>query len=511
MNRRVFPALLSLILLTALVPVLPAAADHTAAPVSVTVAGTLQDELGCPGDWQPDCANTHLTQNLDDLVWRATFSLPAGDYEYKAALNDTWGENYGAGGVFDGANIPVSAGGPTDVTFYYDHASHWVTDNVNSVIATAAGDFQFELGCPDDWQPQCLRSWLQDLDGDGTYTFATTAIPAGSYEFKVALNEGWGTAFPADNVAFSVSGDDTVSFSYVAATNAVDVTVEGGGLEPGDELLVRPAARHPFQDEVLYFAIPDRFFDGDPTNNCGDYVGACVAGDTEANVLTHGYLPEDRGYYHGGDVAGLHDKLDYLEDLGITTIWVGPIYQNRTVQPDSSNLYGFSSGYHGYWIEDFLQVDPHLGTNAEFQALVDDAHSRGIQVLMDIVTNHTADVVQLEGNVGYRNKTDFPYLDVADQPFDDSQFAYFGQDPYTFPDVDDTSFPYVPTVPAGEENAKNPAWLNDPLLYHNRGDSSFAGENSLYGDFFGLDDLWTERKEVVDARFGLHGWLLYLE
>ena len=264
--------------------------------------------------------------------------------------------------------------------------------------------------------------------------------------------------------------------------------------------------RHPFQDEVLYFTIPDRFADGDPTNNCGDYAGARVAGDAEANVLTHGYLPEDRGYYHGGDLAGLHDRLDYLENLGVTAIWVGPIFGNRPVQPDSSNRYGHSSGYHGYWIEDFLNVDPHLGTNAEFQALVDEAHSRGMKVFMDIVTNHTADVIQLEGNAGYRNKNDFPYTDVDGEPFDDADFAYAGQDPYTFPAVDDTSFPYTPIVPAGEDAAKHPAWLNDPLLYHNRGDSSFAGENSLYGDFFGLDDLWTERREVVDGMIDIYSY-----
>ena len=123
---------------------------------------------------------------------------------------------------------------------------------------------------------------------------------------------------------------------------------------------------------------------------------------------------------------------------------------------------------------------------------------------MDVITNHTADVIQLEGNAGYRDKTDFPYIDVNGQPFDDSEFAYSGQQNYSFPEVDATSFPYNPVLPAGEETAKNPAWLNDPLLYHNRGDSSFQGENSLYGDFFGLDDLWTERKEVVDGMVDIY-------
>jgi glycosidase len=224
-----------------------------------------------------------------------------------------------------------------------------------------------------------------------------------------------------------------------------------------------------------------------------------VQNDTQENVLIHGFLPVDRGYYHGGDLAGLQSKLDYLQNMGVTSIWVGPIYLNKTVQPDSSNLYGHSAGYHGYWILDFLQADTHLGANSEFQALVNDAHSRGINVFMDIVTNHTADVVQLEGNAGYRDKTDFPYIDANGDPFDDSDFAYYGQADYNFPSVNSDSFPYTPVVPAGEETAKNPGWLNDPLLYHNRGDSSFSGENSLYGDFFGLDDMWTERKEVVDG------------
>jgi pullulanase-type alpha-1,6-glucosidase len=469
----------------------------------------LQDEAGCPGEWQPDCAATHLTESPTDGVWRGDFSLPAGAFEYKAALNDSWDENYGAGGVANGPNIALGLGAGTDVRFYYDHASHWITDNVNSVIASAPGDYQAAIGCPGDWQPDCLLSWLQDLDGDGIYEFTTSAIPAGAYQFKVAINESWDENYGAggtpdgDNIPFTVSAGDTVTFVFDSATNIPDVTVEPA---VSDEDLVRPALRHPFQDEVLYFAIPDRFNDGDTGNNCGDYGGPCVVDDTQENVLTHGYLPADRGYYHGGDIAGLHDQLDYLENLGITAIWVGPVFKNRTVQPDSTNLYGYSSGYHGYWIEDFLEVDPHLGTNAEFEALVDDAHSRGIQVFMDIITNHTADVVQLEGNAGYRNKTDFPYRDVNGDPFDDSEFAYYGQADYTFPEVDESSFPYVPVVPPGEETTKNPGWLNDPFLYHNRGDSGFAGENSLYGDFFGLDDLWTERKEVVDGMIDIYSF-----
>ncbi|MGW8145211.1 MAG: pullulanase X25 domain-containing protein, partial [Anaerolineales bacterium] len=476
------------------------AADHTPDPSSVTIAGTLQDELGCPGDWQSDCTNTHLTYDAGDDVWQAVFTIPTGNWEYKAALNNTWDENYGANAQQDGPNIPLGLAADTSVKFYYDHKSHWITDSVNSVIATVPGSFQAALGCAGDWQPDCLHSWLQDPDGDGIYKFSTNAIPAGIYEAKVAINESWSENYgvggepDGPNISFSVLEGVWVNFEYNSATHILTI----GGLEPGDELLVRPVLQHPFQDQILYFTMPDRFANGDSSNDCGAYAGPCVGNDTEGNVLTHGFLPSDRGYYHGGDIAGLHGKLDYLANMGVTAVWVGPIYLNQTVQPDSSNLYGYSSGYHGYWILDFSQVDPHLGSNAEWKALIDDAHNKGIKVFMDIVTNHTADVIQLDGSA-YRNKTDYPYVDINGTAFNDSDYAYYGQPDYTFPEVDLNSFPYQPGLPAGKEDIKNPAWLNDPLLYHNRGDTSFTGENSLYGDFFGLDDLWTERQEVVDG------------
>jgi hypothetical protein len=127
--------------------VLPAAtASHTPSPSSVTIAGSLQSELGCPGDWQPECSATHLTYDAGDDVWQRAFSLPAGSYEYKAALNDSWTENYGRNAQRDGANIPLALSADAGVKFYYDHKSHWVTDNKGSVIAVAPGSFQSELG-----------------------------------------------------------------------------------------------------------------------------------------------------------------------------------------------------------------------------------------------------------------------------------------------------------------------------------------------------------------------------
>src|SRR5437667_9240911 len=215
---------------------LAGSAATTPNPSSVTIVGDLQSELGCPGDWQPDCAATHLTYDAGDDVWQRTFSLPAGNYEYKAALNNSWDENYGLHAQPNGSNVPLDLPSSTNVKFYYDHKPHWITDNHNSVIAVAPGSFQSELGCPSDWDPSCLRSWLQDPDGDGIYTFETTALPKGSYEAKVAINESWDENYGAGgvpngaNVSFGVPYDNAkVTFSYDAVTHVLTIAAPSNG------------------------------------------------------------------------------------------------------------------------------------------------------------------------------------------------------------------------------------------------------------------------------------------
>jgi len=111
-------------------PGLPAAADHTPMPGSVTLVGSLQSELGCPGDWQPECDATHLQPVVGEPgLFRGTFAVPAGGFEYKVAINESFDENYGAGGAQGGANIALTAPGG-EVTFTYDHATHLITDSL---------------------------------------------------------------------------------------------------------------------------------------------------------------------------------------------------------------------------------------------------------------------------------------------------------------------------------------------------------------------------------------------
>jgi pullulanase-type alpha-1,6-glucosidase len=475
-----------------------ALASDVPQPGSVNIPGSLQSELGCPGDWQPECAATFLTLDAADTVWQGVFSIPAGSFEYKAALNGTWDEDYGLNATRDGPNIPLALAAQTSVKFYYDHGTHWITDNQRSVIASVPGSFQSEIGCPGDWQPDCLRSWLQDPDGDGSYSFSTTAIPAGVYEAKVAHDESWtinygqGGVQDGPNIPFTVPAGATVTFTYDPTTHILTITT--GGLEPGDELLVQDPLRTPLADHSFYFVLPDRFANGDTANDTG--------GDSSGDPLVHGFLPEDKGYYHGGDLAGLQSKLDYLQGMGVSALWITPQFKNRPVQGDGT-LAGSSSGYHGYWQVDYTQIDPHFGSNQELRDLITAAHGRGMKVFFDIITNHTADVISYqEGVFTYRNKTDYPYLDASGQAFDDRDYA--GTD--TFPPLDPAvSFPYTPVFNTPEdETAKTPNWLNNPIYYHNRGDSTFVGESSLYGDFVGLDDLFTEHPEVVNGMIEIH-------
>jgi glucoamylase len=235
-SRRLF----LLLVVAGLLGMLPASASSTSGPTSVTVAGDLQSEAGCGGDWDPACAATHLSYDASDDVWQGILPLPAGNYQYKAALNNSWDENYGLHAVPGGDNVPLTLAQSANVKFYFDNKTHWITDNHGTPIPVAVGDFQGELGCSGDWQPDCLRSWLEDPDGNGIATFETTALPAGSYQAKVAVNEGWdenygaGGAPGGDNIPFSVPTNNAkVTFSYDMTSHVLTISVADPQGAPG--------------------------------------------------------------------------------------------------------------------------------------------------------------------------------------------------------------------------------------------------------------------------------------
>lgn len=131
-----------------------------------------------------------------------------------------------------------------------------------------------------------------------------------------------------------------------------------------------------WDESVVYFMVTDRFFDGNESNNTAS--GADTYGDNE-------------GLYHGGDFAGITAKLDYLQDLGVNTIWITPIVENVkgvAVTDKGSEDVPYNAAYHGYWASDFTKLNPTLGTTEEFETMISEAHKRGMRIMVDIVVNH---------------------------------------------------------------------------------------------------------------------------
>lgn len=131
-----------------------------------------------------------------------------------------------------------------------------------------------------------------------------------------------------------------------------------------------------WDEAVVYFMMTDRFFDGNESNN------------TASGADTYGKNP---GLYHGGDFAGVTAKLDYLQDLGVNTIWITPIVENIkgvAVTDEGSKDVPYNAAYHGYWANDFTKLNPTLGTTGEFETMISEAHKRGMRIMVDIVVNH---------------------------------------------------------------------------------------------------------------------------
>lgn len=259
------------------------------------------------------------------------------------------------------------------------------------------------------------------------------------------------------------------------------------------------------EDEIIYFVLPDRFENGDPSNDHGNLSGG---------RLVTGFDPTSKAFYHGGDLRGVIARLEYIQSLGATAVWLGPVYRNKPVQGAPGQE---SAGYHGYWVTDFTRVDPHFGTEEDLRRLIAAAHERGIKVYLDIITNHTADVIRYRECAAsacpYRSRADYPYRrhgGVHGEPIND---GFMGDDAAhqtaeNFAKLTRPDYAYTPYVPHGEEHLKVPEWLNDTIYYHNRGSSTFSGESSTLGDFSGLDDLMTENPRVLQGFIDIYGgWI----
>jgi len=202
--------------------------------------------------------------------------------------------------------------------------------------------------------------------------------------------------------------------------------------------------------DLIYFVFPDRYLNGDSTNDSNP-----------------GFDPRSTAFFHGGDLKGLtgscsegDNGLARIKKLGFTAVWVTPLVVQQKPTPNGA-------GYHGYWGVDFLNVDPHLGTKADMVAFAQCAKKLNLKLILDVVTNHTGDVIS------YNDRTAYISSDLT--------------------------------------NAKNPSWLNELNNYHNVGSMSNCwGEGSCtqLGDFYGLDDLATEKAVVYNGWADVYGqWI----
>lgn len=216
---------------------------------------------------------------------------------------------------------------------------------------------------------------LTAKDGEGLETSEIAAITADlselglNREFAIDPTLMEGTISCLNTVAagektIPVTVKDIYGNVYTTATN---VTVTERKKSAGD---------FDWDEAVIYFAVTDRFFDGDASNNDAYGVGDYNVGEKGGSS------------YHGGDFAGLNQKLDYLKDLGVNTIWITPIVENITEDQHDNETDTATYGYHGYWASDFTKLNKHLGKEQQFKALLDAAHSKGMKIMVDVVLNH---------------------------------------------------------------------------------------------------------------------------
>lgn len=239
-------------------------------------------------------------------------------------------------------------------------------------MSVAASLSQYAMDYNDN---NVLSVELTAKDGEGLETSEIAAITADlselglGKEFAIDPTLMEGTISCLNTVAagektIPVTVKDIYGNVYTTATN---VTVTERKKSAGD---------FDWDEAVIYFAVTDRFFDGDASNNDAYGVGDYNTGEKGGSS------------YHGGDFAGLNQKLDYLKDLGVNTIWITPIVENITEDQHDNETDTATYGYHGYWASDFTKLNKHLGTEQQFKALLDAAHSKGMKIMVDVVLNH---------------------------------------------------------------------------------------------------------------------------
>ncbi len=209
-----------------------------------------------------------------------------------------------------------------------------------------------------------------------------------------------------------------------------------------------------WREQVIYFLMTDRFFDGDKTNN-----------DQGAGE----YNPKLNSRYNGGDLKGINKKINYIKNLGATSVWITPPIANQWYNP-----WNDYTGYHGYWAENFMEVDKHVGTLDEYKHLSSTLHKNGMYLIQDIVVNHVGDFFKVDENGRKENLNSKPNIKPTQFPFNLTENEYGLDIFHQTPDISD---------------------------YQNQ-------EQILYNQMQGLDDINTEDGLVRDfLKYSFRYWI----
>ncbi|MDQ1592871.1 MAG: hypothetical protein QOG71_3498, partial [Pyrinomonadaceae bacterium] len=409
--------------------------------VVAVAPGSFQSELGCSGDWDPSCLRSWLQDPDGDGTYTfQTTQLPAGNYESKVALGESWDENYGAGGAQNGANISFNV--PNDnaqVTFSYNPTTHVLTITAGNATPTPtpAGNVEWEglrhdtfdsyyrspFGAVPAGNAVTLRFRTAHFDVDGVYvrvyifdpaTGATNGPVDHPMSFLENRTEG-GTEYDIWTLAlqtpsspsilyykFRVTDQSDEDFYSDSYTDDHDNLNQGGTGEPSDGepfpafqiTAYAPNFQTPawLHNANVYQIFPDRFRNGDPSNDyCrpGSTAGCPTFYGDQTPLLRETWNaaigdPRQPGEFNGeygtqffgGDLKGIEQQLDYLQSIGVDTLYLNPIFKAR------SN--------HRYDTDNFLEVDPALGGDAALASLKTELERRGMRLILDGVFNHSS-------------------------------------------------------------------------------------------------------------------------
>ncbi len=487
--------------------------DNNQAAKIITLVGSLGEALG-GANWAPDNLTTWMKDKDGDGWSTFTGFLPAGSYEYKIAVGESWSENYGAGGVPGGPNIAIVVPTPgQNVTFEFKYATKEIRDSINNPpVPGLDGNIWWDGLGHNSRDPFYrtpfgavtkgtevrlrFRTFENDVDsvsvriadqfGGGARVLRmakVSTIPAPGYAWGYDI---WEAKYTAPQSLTVLLYSFTITDGATTAYYADDASEDGAWGQPSNDTPQHPYNIYVYdaafktpdwaKNAVIYQIFPDRFRNGDKTNDAksSDWFYPAERGHawpiTPWNTIVPDPEPNDpvnnpwfmtySSTFYGGDLKGVLDKLDYLQTLGVNTIYFNPIF--------------LSPSNHRYDGDDYRTIEPRLGDLAAFQSLAAELHRRGMYLILDMVPNHTSsdsiyfDRFGRHPGLGACESVDSPYrswyyFTAANPPGtgvcagDTNYVAWFGVQ--TLPKINTTDSPAVRDFWMRSTDATAKYWL----------------------------------------------------